>query len=662
MQIEALNIGSLDEELPTLLREMGVSYEPDRLAKAISKKPRGVAGRAIRVSLLLGGIFAGIAADIASGQFESNAERRATELSRVLGRLGPSFIKVGQALSARPDLLPKPYLDALSRLQDRLPPFPSPMARALIEEELGRPVHEVFSRLSEDPVAAASLGQVFRGVLRSTGEEVAVKVQRPGISEGIAIDMVLLRRLMKAVDKNVSAISQPLVPFVDEFAGRLFAELDYEQEGRNAERFAKLYSHVPRVRVPTIKWEATTRRVLTMEWIEGVKLTNRKEMAAAGLDIVDFVTVGVECTLRQLLEAGFFHADPHPGNLLAMKTGELCYLDFGMMSEAPEAARYALIAHVVHLVNRDYQAMCRDYYALDFMDPSVDTSPIAPALADFFDDLLRDSTVSKLNFRTLVDGLGGVLFSYPFRVPAYYALILRSLTVLEGLAINADPNYKLLAAAYPYMAKRLLTDPAPQLRASFEELILQEDGRLRWGRLENLMREGSKSQDFDPQQLWMLAEWVLSDAGRPLRRPLARELIRLVDAVAASNTRTVLSQRLGDSSLASTLVPFVPEEGRDKRRAQALWGWITGSSMLPSFEVYGPQDIPKVVRKLQDGLSRNGSKIRGLLEKPGLQELFIDVQLGLFQRITARGVKAVASFGTNQETMPLNSSSSSADA
>lgn len=620
---------------------MGVSYEPDRLAAAVGRKPTEVTTRAGQVSFLLGGVLAGMLADIASGQFEFNAPKRAAQLSSVLGRLGPSFIKVGQALSARPDLLPKPYLNALSQLQDRLPSFPTPVARALIEEELGKPVEDIFSEISEHPVAAASLGQVFRAVLRSTGEEVAVKVQRPGISEGIAIDMVLLRKLMTSVDNNISVISQPLVPFVDEFAGRLFAELDYEQEGKNAERFAKLYSHVPRVRVPEIKWEATSRRVLTMEWIDGVKLTNQEAMASAGLDVVDFVTVGVECTLRQLLEAGFFHADPHPGNLLAMRSGELCYLDFGMMSEAPSAARYGLISHVVHLVNRDYSAMCRDYYVLDFMDPSVDTSPIAPALANFFDDVLRDSTVSKLNFRTLVDGLGGVLFSYPFRVPAYYALILRSLTVLEGLAINADPNYKLLAAAYPYMAKRLLTDPAPQLRASFEELILQDDGRLRWSRLENLMREGSKSQDFDPQQLWLLVDWIFSDAGRPLRRPLAKELVRLIDSIAAISTRNALKETLGSTERATRIVPIVPEEGRNRRRAQILWSWLSGSSILPDIDINGPGDVPKALSKLQEDLGASGPKLRAVIQKAAFQELLIDIQIGLMQRIAARGIQAL---------------------
>lgn len=652
-----MQLTTLTPELPGLLEEMGMQYEPDRLAASLSQRPTDLAARAIRVAASLGGFITSVLADFASGQLESNTVSRAKQLRKVLGGLGPSFIKVGQALSARPDLLPKPYLEALSQLQDRLPSFPTPVAHALIEEELGAPVSEIYSYLSPEPVAAASLGQVYRGVLRSTGEEVAVKVQRPGIGEGIAVDMVLLRRLVAAVDAaSINPLTQPLVPLVDEFAARLFAELDYVREGHSCERFRDLYSHVPRVRTPAIKWEATSRRVLTMEWIDGVKLTDEPAMAAAGLDVVDFVTVGVECTLRQLLEAGFFHADPHPGNLLATRSGDLVYLDFGMMSEAPPAARYAIIAHVVHLVNRDYLAMCMDYYALDFMDPSVDTTPIAPALAAFFDGVLSNSTVSRLNFRTLVDGLGGVLFQYPFRVPAYYALILRSLTVLEGLALSADPAYNLLGAAYPYVARRLLTDPAPQLRSSLEDLVLK-DGRLRWARLENLFREGSKSQDFDPNQLWLLAGWICSDGGRPVRRPLAAELVRLVDAIAAQATRdAVLRASGGNEELANRLVPGTVEEGRSRRRAKAIWGMLTagagpqgGSLPLPTlpvgqgpFGLPGPGEARQLVEQIRSTLAATGPQVQALFEKPGAQELLLEVQAGLAQRIVARGVKMVA--------------------
>ncbi|PRW44567.1 putative aarF domain-containing kinase chloroplastic [Chlorella sorokiniana] len=644
--VDAMELSSLTPELPKLLAEMGVKYDPERLAAALSSRPADLAARSVQVAAKLGGFITCVLADVASGSFEANTPQRAQQLRAVLSSLGPSFVKTGQALSARPDLLPKPYLDALSELQDRLPSFPSSIAFEVIQEELGRPVHEVFSEITPEPVAAASLGQVYKAKLRSTGETVAVKVQRPGIGEQIAVDMVLLRRLVAVVDNNIPQVSQPLVPLVDEFAARLFGELDYVQEGKNAEKFGRLYSHVPRVRVPQIKWEATSRRVITMEWIDGVKLTDEKAMSALGLDIVDFVTVGIECTLRQLLEAGFFHADPHPGNLLATTNGDLVYLDFGMMSEAPLSARYAIIAHVVHLVNRDYTAMCYDYYTLEFMDPSVDTTPIAPALAAFFDDVLNDS-VSQLNFRAIVDGLGGVLFQYPFRVPAYYALILRSLTVLEGLALTADPNYKLIAAAYPYMARRLLTDPAPELRSSFEDLVLV-NGRLRWSRLENLFQEGSKSQDYDPAQLWLLAEWVCSEGGRPVRRPLAAELCRLVDATITDTVRRQIQERSGSAALAARLVPSQPDEAQSAERARLLWNVLTTrageAAPMPQlqagwFGLPGPVEVQQYVQQLRDSAAASAPRLQAILERPGAQELLADVQWGLLQRFAARSIK-----------------------
>lgn len=353
------------------------------------------------------------------------------------------------------------------------------------------------------------------------------------------------------------------------------------------------------------------------------------------------------------------------------------------------------------------QAMCTDYYALDFMDPSVDTTPIAPALASFFDDVLQNSSVSRLNFRTLVDGLGGVLFKYPFRVPAYYALILRSLTVLEGLALSADPNYNLLGAAYPYVARRLLTDPAPQLRSSFEDLVLK-DGRLAWARLENLFKESSKSQDFDPAQLWLLAEWLCSESGRPVRKPLAGEVVRLVDASIAGAARGSLAQNISsprdlengkkNTSLAERLIPSTKEEAKMRRRARALWGMVasatshrgvtdasgvegmstsgedtdvgsTGmeinSNMNPLIDVVSsmantsftgmfglpsPTDIVSMMNRARSALINAGNglndvdtaRLRALVEKPGFQELVIDVQLGLAQRAAARSVKLFA--------------------
>ncbi|KAL0045149.1 hypothetical protein WJX82_010101 [Trebouxia sp. C0006] len=642
-------------DIPELLRELGIKYDPDRLAEVLSSRRGQVRSRAVQITATVGAFVARILKDYATGSVEANMRKRAVQLRELLTKLGPSFVKVGQALSSRPDLLPKPYLEVLSDLQDRLQPFPTDQAMAVIEEELQASIGDVFSQLSAQPVAAASLGQVYKGILRSTGESVAVKVQRPGIGDHIAVDMLLLRRLMAVIDKNQTIISQPLVPLVDEFAMRLFGELDYIQEGHSCEKFAKLYAHVPRIRAPGIHWSATASKVLCMEWIDGVKLTDKPKMDAAGLDIIDFVDIGIECTLRQLLEHGYFHADPHPGNLLATTSGDLVYLDFGMMSEAPQGARYAIIAHVVHLVNRDYQAMCRDYYKLEFMDPSVDTSPIAPALAEFFDDALGAS-VSQLNFRAIVDGLGNVLFQYPFRVPAYYALILRSLTVLEGLALSADRGYKLLGRAYPYMARRLLTDPAPQLRASFEELVLDEGGGLRWNRLENLMEESSKSVDYDPSQLWLLADWIVGESGKTVRKPLCHELVRLLDTLVADNVRKDIVRRTGNLWWAERLVPILPGDRETLPRARMLQNTLRQQldtsapqpQMIQGRGVTQPEGARHLVDGLQDRLKAAMPRFQELMNQPGAVEIRAELTKGLVERSVARAIRLV--FNQSQAT------------
>lgn len=651
--MDAMELHSLGPDMPQLLQEMGLKYDPVRLSEVLQSKWPQVTSRAIRVSTVIGGFVTSIVTDLALGSLERNSRLRATQLRDLLSDLGPSFVKIGQALSARPDLLPRDYLEILSGLQDRLPAFPNDVAFAMITEDLGRAPQEMFAEISQRPVAAASLGQVYRGRLFS-GEEVAIKVQRPNIGESIAVDMLLLRRLMGVVDRNIPQITQPLVPLVDEFAGRLFAELDYVMEGHNCERFSKLYADVPRVRTPSIYWDFSSRRVLTMEWIDGVKLTDQASMDEAGLSVVDFVNVGIECTLRQLLDHGYFHADPHPGNLLATRSGDLVYLDFGMMSEAPQYARYAIIEHVVHLVNRDYEAMCRDYYTLEFMDRSVDTSPIAPALAAFFDDVL-DQSVSQLNFKAIVDGLGEVLFRFPFQVPPYYALILRSLTVLEGLALQADPQYKLLARAYPYMASRLLTDPAPELRTSFEELIIK-DGSFRWSRLENLVREGSKSQFFDPTQLWLLADWLLSPSASGVRDMVVSELARMVDAWAAGDMRENIAASLGSHKLAQQLVPLQPREEEALERARLLLS--TASSRLqPQGEIklkgtgpWGsltPGDVQDLVSQLRSAALRVWPRLEQLMRQPGASDLVTNLNGHLARRFAARSIKFL--FGAQQQ-------------
>ncbi|PMB28080.1 hypothetical protein CEN47_14465, partial [Fischerella thermalis CCMEE 5319] len=504
-------------------------YNPENIATYYSSRPLKVLRRIITVLTPAIRFALGMWWDSKRGIVVKNDRRRAIQLRQILTKLGPAYIKIGQALSTRPDLVPPTYLEELTQLQDKLPPFPNEIAYQFIQEELGAPPQEIYTELSPEPIAAASLGQVYKGKL-STGEEVAVKVQRPDLRERITIDLYILRRLAGWAQKNFKRIRSDLVGILDELGDRIFEEMDYIHEGENAERFYQLYGHLKDVYVPKIYWEYTNRRVLTMEWIEGTKLTNTEEIKAEGIDARYLIEVGVQCSLRQLLEHGFFHADPHPGNLLATRDGKLAYLDFGMMSEIQPPQRYGLIEAIVHVVNRDFEGLANDYVKLDFLSPDTDLTPIIPAFARVFADA-QGASVAELNIKSITDELSALMYEYPFRVPPYYALIIRSLVTLEGIAIHIDPNFKVLSEAYPYVAKRLLTDPSPELRASLQDLLFKEN-RFRWNRLENLLRNARNNQDYDFNLvLNQGVDFLSSERGSFIRDRLIDELIKSAEAL-----------------------------------------------------------------------------------------------------------------------------------
>ncbi|WP_088890044.1 ABC1 kinase family protein [Leptolyngbya ohadii] len=502
-------------------------YDPGTIAAYYGRRPFQVIGRLLSIFWSFFGFVLALWWDRVRGKGDRNQLKRAVRMREILTDLGPAYIKVGQALSTRPDLVPPTYLEEFTRLQDQLPPFPNEIAFQFIEEELGDRPENIYAELSEMPLAAASLGQVYKGKLKS-GETVAVKVQRPGLAQQITLDLYILRWLAGWAQKNFKRIRSDLVSIADEFGARIFEEMDYTQEGRNAERFAQLYGKLPDIYVPRIYWQYTNRRVLTMEWITGTKLTQLQEIRAQGIDASYLVDVGVQCSLRQLLEHGFFHADPHPGNLLATPDGKLAYLDFGMMSEVMVPQRYGLIEAIVHLVNRDFDSLAQDYVKLEFLTPDTDLTPIVPAFAAVFNEALGAS-VAEINIKSITDKLSALMYEYPFRVPAYYALIIRSLVTLEGIAINVDPNFKVLSKAYPYVAKRLLTDPAPQLRNSLKDLLFK-DGSFRWNRLENLLRNARDSQDYDINfAVNQAVEFIFSERGEFIREFLVTEIINGID-------------------------------------------------------------------------------------------------------------------------------------
>ena len=498
-------------------------YDWRAIAQYYRWRPLIIIWRTLTVSWMLGAFALKLLSDHLFHRSVINQARRAIRLRQILTKLGPTFIKVGQALSTRPDLIKPSFLEELIKLQDQLPPFPTSVARQIIYSDLERTPEEIYSSFSAEPVAAASLGQVYRARLYS-GEEVAVKVQRPNLMPIICRDLYIMRWAAGWIAPWLPLnLGHDLTLIVDEFGSKLFEEVDYLNEGRNAERFAANFQDEPLVKVPSIYWRYCSAHVLTMEWIEGFKLTDTEAVKAAGLASSDLVEIGVSAGLRQLLEFGFFHADPHPGNLFAMPDGRMAYIDFGMTDQLDQLTKETLVDSVVHLINKDYADLANDFVKLGFLTPDVDVRPIVPALEAVFADALGAS-VSDFNFKSVTDKFSEVMYEYPFRVPAKFALIIRSLVTQEGLALSLDPKFKIIEIAYPYVARRLLTAETPGLRRRLID-VLFKDGHFQWTRLENLLLIARSDDSFDIIPTAGLGlQFLLSEEGKYLRRQLVLAL------------------------------------------------------------------------------------------------------------------------------------------
>ncbi|NEO31815.1 MAG: AarF/ABC1/UbiB kinase family protein [Symploca sp. SIO3C6] len=498
-------------------------YDPKEIARYYRSRLWLVIWRAITVVWSFAQFLWNLKWDEWLKQIECNKLRRAVQLRQMLTELGPTFIKVGQALSTRPDLIRKDFLEELVKLQDQLPPFDTEVAFSIIESELGRPINEMYSQISEAPVAAASLGQVYHAHLL-TGEEVAVKVQRPNLEPIITLDLYLMRWLASWLAPWLPLnLGHDLTLIVDEFGTKLFEEIDYINEGHNAEKFASNFQDDPTVKVPSIYWSYSSGSVLTLEWIRGFKLTDTASIREAGLDPDAVIKIGVISGLTQLLEHGFFHADPHPGNLFALPDGRMAYIDFGMMDQLEQNTKEALVSAIVHLINQDYVELAAIFVKLGFLTPETDIMPIVPALEMVLGEAIGEK-VGDFNFKTITDKFSELMYDYPFRVPAKFALIIRSLVTQEGLALSLNPNFKIVEVSYPYIAQRLLTGESPQMRRRLLE-VLFKDGQFRWQRLEGMIAIARSDQNFDLLPTAQLGlQYLLSDEGKFLRRQLVMAL------------------------------------------------------------------------------------------------------------------------------------------
>ncbi|CAL5419475.1 unnamed protein product [Camellia sinensis] len=494
IELEMPSSGAANSALEQLDFERGVcvpfrKYSPEMVRSKVLESRGAILSlmaRGIEIVWNLGFYWSTLIFDFWVGRDEEVVPYRARQLRNLLCDLGPSFIKAGQVLANRPDIIREDYMNELCILQDDVPPFPNQVAFNIIEEELGQPLEAVFSKISSETIAAASLGQVYRATLRASGEDVAIKVQRPEIEPIIYRDLFLFRNLASLLNGiSLQKLGCNAELIVDEFGEKLLEELDYTLEARNIEDFLENFKNDPTVKIPGVYKQLCGSRVLVMEWIDGIRCTDPQAIKDAGIDVNGFLTIGVSAALRQLLEFGFFHGDPHPGNIFAMRDGRIAYVDFGNVAVLSQQNKQILIDAVVHAVNEDYVEMANDFTRLGFLASGTDVSPIIPALEAIWQNSVGKG-LSDFNFRSVTGKFNQLVYQYPIRIPERFSLVIRSLLTQEGICFTMKPDFKFLEVAYPYVAKRLLTDPNPALRERLIQ-VLFKDGVFQWKRLENLI-------------------------------------------------------------------------------------------------------------------------------------------------------------------------------
>lgn len=414
---------------------------------------------------------------------EKIQERQAVWLREKLIALGPTFIKIGQSMGTRADLLPLPFVVELGTLADQVPPFPNDVAFAIIERELGKKISEVYKEFELEPVAAASLGQVYRARLHS-GEEVAVKVQRPNLEGMIKGDIVILKKVANFAERfpqlNENA---DWAGMLREFDTTIHEEMDYAAEGRNAERFRENFKNWSNVHVPTIYWHASTSKVLTMEFIHGTKVTDLEEQRRQNVDPAKVNRLLIKTYLKQLLEDGFFHADPHPGNLLVMPDGRLAFFDFGMVGRITPQLQAKMIDAFFHVVSKDPAGIAQDLIDLDFLKPGTPHSTVKPVVEKMF-EFHFNLKLKDVNFKELTYDLADVMYDYPFRLPSNFTYIMRALMTLEGIGIITDPEFNFFETAKPYAKEFMLRREGKDFRKIFVDKLMGRDegGKIDWDR------------------------------------------------------------------------------------------------------------------------------------------------------------------------------------
>ena len=408
---------------------------------------------------------------------EATQKERAAVLLDILLTLGPTFIKLGQLLSTRPYILPPAYIDVLEELQDDVPPAPFPETKAVLEEELG-PVAETFDAFDDDPISGASLGQVYRATYE--GDEVAVKVRRPGIEPLVEADLRAIRwglPILKRFLGGGRAFS--LENLADEFAETIREEMDYRRERRMLEEIGANFADDDRVRIPSSYPEASGPRVLTMEYVPGTKINRVEALREAGHDPTVLAEALQRAYLQMIVEEGVFHADPHPGNLAVDESGAIVFYDFGMSDTVDPFVQSKIVDFYVAVASKDTDAILDTLIELGTLSPEADRQVMGEVLELAIADA-RGEEIEQYRVNQIIEQVESTIYEFPLRLPRNLALVLRVATVVEGVCVTLDPDFDFIETATDYLreqgyyeetARELAEDAGDQLQETARALF-----------------------------------------------------------------------------------------------------------------------------------------------------------------------------------------------
>ena len=462
-------------------------YDPVSARSHFRRRPFEVAGRALEICQRSAGFAGALLLDrLAGREIEgAHAAARSRALTGLLAELGPTFIKLGQSASVRSDLLPETYVRALAALQEDVPPFASAEAREIIAAELGDAEYAKLDGLSAEPIAAASLGQVYRATRE--GAPVAVKVQRPRVTEAIALDMHLVRDYAMPIASRLG-VPGDLVGTADAWGAGLVAELDYALEAENAARFNADVARgalAGSVFAPRVVAAASARRVLTTEWVEGERL----DRTDAPDDVPRLCSLAMNCYMDMMLRSGTLHCDPHPGNLLRTRDGRLCILDWGLVTTLDPDLQLTLIEHVAHLTAEDYARIPGDLVRLGFVPAGSEAAALEAGVVSLLTRAYRERAAgggfARFDVPGLFQELRALAADTPsglFQIPPYFAYIAKCFSVLEGIGLSVDPDYSIVNETLPYVSRRIVTDPSPRTAGALRTFVFgdaREDARRR---------------------------------------------------------------------------------------------------------------------------------------------------------------------------------------